>query len=65
MAVLKETPNSYAESFRLAARAGLIGSELADGLAPFAGTRNILVRDYLEVDYELIAAAIPPAIEQY
>ncbi len=43
----------------------MISSELAEALLPSAGMRNVLVHNYLEVDYEKVATAIPVAIEQY
>lgn len=64
-AVLGHAPNSYAESFGLAADAGLITRELAVALVPSAGTRNVLVHGYLEVDHGQIAAAIPTAVRDY
>ncbi|MDQ2709044.1 MAG: DUF86 domain-containing protein [Actinomycetota bacterium] len=64
-AVLGESPPDYAESFTLAARAGMITGELAAALSPSVGTRNVLVHAYLDIDYAQVADAIPLAIEQY
>jgi uncharacterized protein YutE (UPF0331/DUF86 family) len=63
--VLGRTPDTYAESFNLAAEAGMIDNELAKALRPSAGMRNVLVHDYLDVDHELVVGAIPLAVEQY
>lgn len=60
-----QAPDSYAESFTLAGRAGMISEELAAALRPSAGTRNVLVHVYLEIDYAQVAAAIPLALTQY
>jgi uncharacterized protein YutE (UPF0331/DUF86 family) len=43
-------PASNAEVFRMLARAGLLGDELAAVMAGAAGFRNVLVHDYAEVD---------------
>jgi uncharacterized protein YutE (UPF0331/DUF86 family) len=56
-AVLEQAPDSYGESFLLAARAGLIDEKLAAALAPAAGLRNVLVHAYLDVDHERVAEA--------
>lgn len=64
-AVVGEAPETYAASFALAAKAGLIDEELAARLAPSAGMRSILVHAYLEVDQRIVAAAIPRALADY
>ncbi len=61
VAVLRQTPDSYRESFGLAARAGLIDRTLATALEPSAGMRNTLVHAYLDVDYDLVALALAAA----
>jgi uncharacterized protein YutE (UPF0331/DUF86 family) len=60
-----QAPDSYGESFRAAADVGLIGPELADQLAPSTGLRNVLTHAYLDLDMELLVAAVPMAREQY
>jgi uncharacterized protein YutE (UPF0331/DUF86 family) len=62
---LGRAPDTYAESFTLAAEIGLITTELGAALAPSAGTRNVLVHGYLEIDYAQVAAAIPLALRDY
>lgn len=62
---LGRAPDSYAESFTLAARTGMIDGELAAALRPSAGLRNVLVHNYLDVDPARVAAAVPLALEQY
>ena len=57
--------DSYRDSFHAAAEAGVIPHGLAAELAPSAGLRNILVHDYLDVDLDLVADAIPEAADQY
>ena len=43
----------------------MIDRSLADALIPSAGMRNVLVHNYLDIDYQQVATAIPLAIEQY
>lgn len=61
VAVLARAPDSYRESFLLAAEAGLIDQALAEAMAPSAGLRNVLVHAYLDVDHDLVAAATATA----
>lgn len=65
VSALERAPDSYADSFVLAAEAKVIGVELAEALLPSAGMRNVLVHNYLDIDYQRVATAIPLAIEQY
>lgn len=57
--------DSYRDSFAALATVGALDDELAAKLAPSAGLRNALVHDYLDVDYGIVAAAIPVAAAQY
>ncbi|MGH4026557.1 MAG: type VII toxin-antitoxin system HepT family RNase toxin [Pseudonocardiaceae bacterium] len=65
VAVLRQAPQTYTDSFTLAAEAKMIDRDLADALLPSAGMRNVLVHNYLDIDYQQVATAIPLAIEQY
>jgi uncharacterized protein YutE (UPF0331/DUF86 family) len=58
-------PESYADSFALAAEAGMIDTALAAALRPSAGLRNVLVHEYVAVDRERVAEAVPLALDQY
>jgi uncharacterized protein YutE (UPF0331/DUF86 family) len=64
-AVLGRAPDTYRESFGLAAEAGMIDDKLAAALAPAAGLRNVLVHAYLDVDHERVAEATRLAPEQF
>ncbi len=64
-ALLKQAPDTYGESFGLAADSGMITTELAAALRPSVGMRNVLVHDYLDVDRGLVAAAVPLVLDQY
>lgn len=57
--------HTYAESFALAAESGMIDGELAAAVRPSVGMRNVLVHNYLDVDQERVALAVPMAVEQY
>ena len=65
VARLQRAPDSYAVSFALAAKAGLIDAQLAARLSPSAAMLNVLVHVYLEVDYDLVADAVPLTVEWY
>ena len=47
------------------ARAGVIDEELSRALVPSAKMRNVLVHAYLDVDHDIVAAALPLAVRQY
>lgn len=65
VALLGRAPDSYAESFALAGDAGILDIELASAWRPSVGMRNVLVHNYLDVDRDLVARAVPLATEQY
>ncbi len=60
-----ETPTSYRETFERAGRRGLLPEDLAGRLADAAGLRNILVHLYEEIDYEIVAASIGSAVDDF
>ncbi|GAA4836882.1 hypothetical protein GCM10023201_27270 [Actinomycetospora corticicola] len=62
---LGRSPDSYAESFALAAEVGVIDGDLAARLRPSAGMRNVLVHAYLEVDHDIVAGSIPGVIVDF
>jgi uncharacterized protein YutE (UPF0331/DUF86 family) len=43
----------------------MIDTELATALRPSVGMRNVLVHNYLDVDHNRVAVAVPIAVEQY
>lgn len=57
--------SEYRESFDVAARVGLITPELAAQIKPSVGLRNVITREYANIDLAKLAAAIPLALEQY
>lgn len=64
-AVSGSVPGTYRESFFAAADAGILSADLAERLAPSAGLRNVLTHEYVEVDLDLVAAAVGTAIVDY
>ena len=46
-----EKPRDYYEAILILGQAGILPSDFAQKLAPMAGFRNILVHDYLEIDW--------------
>jgi uncharacterized protein YutE (UPF0331/DUF86 family) len=47
-----EKPRDYYEAILILGQAGILPSDFAQKLAPIAGFRNILVHDYLEIDWD-------------
>lgn len=60
-AVLGRSVPDYRSSFSAAVQAGLIDADLAEALAPSVGLRNVLVHEYLDVDLDIVAGAVPQA----
>jgi len=52
------TPDSNRDSFLILERAGELSPELAERLRGWAGFRNILVHEYLEIDHSIAYQAI-------
>ena len=47
-----EKPSDYYQAIERLGENGIVPRDFAEGLAPIAGFRNILVHQYLEVDQE-------------
>jgi uncharacterized protein YutE (UPF0331/DUF86 family) len=60
-----ETVSSYRESFERAGQVGLVPEELAARLMDAAGLRYVLVHLYEEIDYEIVAASIGQALDDF
>ena len=65
VAATGKTPENYRSSFLEAARTGLITEELARQLHPSAGMRDVLIHEYLEVDYAMVVVAVSAARTGY
>ncbi|MPZ87906.1 MAG: DUF86 domain-containing protein [Nitriliruptorales bacterium] len=55
----------YTDSFNLPVEAGALTKEAAERVRPSAGARNVLVHEYLTVDYAKVAIAASRAPEDY
>lgn len=58
-------PLDMRDSFMRMAAAGWIDRELAQELRRSPGLRNVLLHEYVRVDLDIVAAAVPRAVEQY
>lgn len=52
------TPKTSRETIEILGQQGIISQKLAKEFSPAVGFRNILVHDYLKLDYELVAERI-------
>jgi uncharacterized protein YutE (UPF0331/DUF86 family) len=51
-------PRDYGDAFRVLAEVGVLDDGLADRLVALAGTRNVIVHLYAEVDDDRLARAV-------
>ncbi len=47
-------PADYFEAFLILGEAGILSMDFAKNIAPIAGFRNVLVHEYLKLDWELV-----------
>jgi uncharacterized protein YutE (UPF0331/DUF86 family) len=59
------TAATYRAAVQDAAAVGLVSTELADLLASAVGLRNLLVHEYVQVDLDLLAQAVPAALHDF
>lgn len=59
------SPPSYRATFELAGEHDLLPGELAGRLADAAGLRNVLVHLYEDIDYDIVAASVEPALADF
>ena len=64
-ALLGRAPGEYRESFDLVVDAGILDASLADRLKPSVGMRNVIVHEYVRLDLDRVASAVPEAIVAY
>jgi uncharacterized protein YutE (UPF0331/DUF86 family) len=58
-------PDSYRDSYKLAAGHGLLPPDLAERLQDAASMRNVIVHLYERVDYAILRASIGPALRDF
>jgi len=58
-------PQDYYDTFIKAGEVGLISSVLSKKLAPWAGLRNRIVHEYIEIKDKLVFEKIEPTIENF
>ena len=63
--LLGRAPKDYRSSFDLAQESGAIQPELVRRLQPSVGLRNVLTHEYVEVDLEIVVAAVVSARRDY
>ena len=65
LAEMDASPDSYRETFVPAGAHGLVPDDLSERLSRAAGLRNVLVHMYEDIDYEIVAASIDAALENF
>jgi uncharacterized protein YutE (UPF0331/DUF86 family) len=65
LARLGVVPASYRDAVRKAVEKGLLPEELGESLERAAGLRNVLVHLYEDVDMEILAASVKPALDDF
>lgn len=65
VAVSGRAPVDYASSFRTAVEVGVLPADLGARLVPSVGGRNVVTHHYARVDLDVVARAVPLALEGY
>ena len=65
LARLGVVPASYRDAVRKAVEEGLLPEELGENLERAVGLRNVLVHLYEDLDMEILAASVEPALNDY
>ncbi len=63
--LLGGAPADYRTSFALVEKAGGLEPELVTRLQASVGLRNVLTHEYVEIDLEIVAGAVPLARQDY
>lgn len=63
--VLGRAPENYRESFELMERSQVLDAEFVEKIKPSVGMRNAIVHEYIRINYDIVAAAVPLALETY
>lgn len=64
-ALLGKVGSGYGESFDLLVEAGAVSKDTAARLKPSVGARNVLIHEYLDIDYDKVAAGVMRAPVDY
>lgn len=59
------TASSYRGAFEAGGQAGLLPVDLAARLSDAAGLRNVLVHLYEDIDYQIVADSVEPALTDF
>ena len=65
LARLGVVPTSYRDAVRKAVEEGILSEELGGSLERAAGLRNVLVHLYEDLDMEILAASVDPALSDF
>lgn len=63
--VLGRAPENYRDSFDLMEQANALTPEIVEKIKPSVGMRNAIVHEYIRINYDIVAAAVPLAMETY
>lgn len=63
--VLRRPPEDYRQGFDRMVEAGWLERSTAEGLKPSVGLRNVLTHEYVDIDLDVVAGAIPMALGGY
>lgn len=64
-AALGRAPERFRDSFDLAVQAGALTPDTAEDLKGAVGLRNVLVHEYLDTDYSIVARAVPQTVDSF
>ncbi|WP_019853075.1 type VII toxin-antitoxin system HepT family RNase toxin [Actinopolyspora mortivallis] len=63
--LLGRAPENYRDSFDLMERTRVLTAELVGRIKPSVGMRNAIVHEYIRINYDIVAAAVPLALDTY
>lgn len=58
-------PEDYRSSFFAAAAAGVLSSDLAQRLGAAVGLRNVLIHEYVDVDFDVVVESAGTAVGEF
>ncbi|GAB2733364.1 hypothetical protein GCM10027174_02540 [Salinifilum aidingensis] len=63
--ILGRAPENYRDSFDLMEQARVSTAEIVEKIKPSVGMRNAIVHEYIRINYDIVAAAVPLALDTY